>query len=46
VSQYAETHLAAYKRPKEVHVVTAIPRFGLSKVRRATVAQELGLDVV
>jgi hypothetical protein len=24
--------------------VSAIPRFGLSKVRRATVAQELGLD--
>lgn len=45
VEQYANTHLAAYKRPKEVHVVAAIPRFGLSKVRRAKVAEELGLDV-
>ena len=45
VRQYADTHLAAYKRPKEVHVVAAIPRFGLSKVRRNTVAAELGLDV-
>ena len=45
VGQYADSHLAAYKRPKEVHVVAAIPRFGLSKVRRATLATELGLDV-
>jgi len=44
VTAFADTHLAPYKRPKEVHVVSAIPRFGLSKVRRATVAQELGLD--
>jgi long-chain acyl-CoA synthetase len=44
VSAYAAVHLAPFKRPKEVHVVATIPRFGLSKVRRAQVAEELGLE--
>jgi acyl-CoA synthetase (AMP-forming)/AMP-acid ligase II len=36
--------LAPYKRPKEVHVVATIPRFGLSKVKRLQMARDLGLE--
>jgi long-chain acyl-CoA synthetase len=43
VQDYAAQHLAAYKRPKEVHIVETIPRFGLAKVRRHLLAEELGL---
>lgn len=45
VAEFAAGHLAPYKRPKEIHVVAVIPRFGLSKVRRAHLAAELGLDL-
>ncbi len=44
VQRYAAAHLAAYKRPKEVHVVEAIPRVGLAKVRRSRLAIDLGLE--
>ena len=44
VRAYAAEHLAVYKRPKEIHVVGEIPRFGLSKVRRHLLAEDLGLD--
>ena len=44
VAEFAAVNLAPYKRPKEIHVVAGIPRFGLSKVRRAHLAAELGLD--
>lgn len=44
VMSFAAEHLAPYKRPKEVHVVAEIPRFGLSKVRRLQMAADLGLD--
>jgi long-chain acyl-CoA synthetase len=44
VAEYATAHLAPYKRPKEIHLVDEIPRFGLSKVRRALLSVELGLD--
>ena len=45
VADFATRHLAPYKRPKEIHIVAMIPRFGLSKVRRAGLAAELGLDI-
>lgn len=44
VRRFADEHLAPYKRPKEIHVVDTIPRFGLSKIKRASIASELGLD--
>lgn len=40
----AEVQLAPYKRPKELHLVPEIPRRGLSKVRRSTLAVDLGLE--
>ncbi len=43
LAAYAAEHLAPFKRPKEIHRVASIPRFGLSKVRRAQLAAELGL---
>jgi acyl-CoA synthetase (AMP-forming)/AMP-acid ligase II len=42
--RYAGEHLAAYKRPKEFHLVDVIPRVGLSKLRRSNLAADLGLD--
>jgi long-chain acyl-CoA synthetase len=44
VRAVAEQRLAPYKRPKEIHVVATIPRFGLSKVRRQNMAVDLGLE--
>jgi acyl-CoA synthetase (AMP-forming)/AMP-acid ligase II len=44
IRNFAADHLAPYKRPKEIHIVETIPRFGLSKVKRSLVAVELGLD--
>jgi acyl-CoA synthetase (AMP-forming)/AMP-acid ligase II len=44
VTRFAATNLAPYKRPKEIHVVAEIPRRGLSKVRRSTLAADLGLE--
>jgi acyl-CoA synthetase (AMP-forming)/AMP-acid ligase II len=35
--------LAPHKRPKEIHIVAEIPRLPSGKVRRSTVAQDLGL---
>lgn len=40
----ADDQLAPHKRPKEVHVVDEIPRHGLAKVRRSTLAVDLGLE--
>lgn len=44
VEQFAAKTLAPYKRPKEIHVVDAIPRAGLAKLRRHRLAIDLGLD--
>lgn len=41
---FASARLAPFKRPKEFHVVEEIPRRGLSKVRRSTLAADLGLE--
>ena len=35
--------LAPFKRPKQVVVVAAIPRTAMGKVRRSTLAADLGL---
>ena len=40
---HARTTLAPAKRPKEVHAVAALPRTSTGKVRRATLARDLGL---
>ena len=44
VNRFAAKHLALFKRPKEIHTVPAIPRFGLAKVRRDRMASDLGLE--
>jgi acyl-CoA synthetase (AMP-forming)/AMP-acid ligase II len=44
VDAHGRAHLAGYKRPKEVHFVSEIPRSANGKVRRALLASELGLD--
>jgi acyl-CoA synthetase (AMP-forming)/AMP-acid ligase II len=41
---HAREHLAPYKRPKRVVVVEAIPVSATGKVRRSTLAADLGLD--
>ena len=44
VEHFAASRLAPFKRPKEVHVVDAIPRAGLAKLRRHRLAIDLGLE--
>ena len=44
VLAHARTTLAAHKRPKEVLVVPVIPRSPNGKVRRASLADDLGLS--
>ena len=44
VQAHARTTLSAYKRPKQVLVVDAVPRTVTGKVRRHTVAADLGVD--
>ncbi len=44
VARFAAERLAPFKRPKEIHKVAAIPRFGLVKVRREQMARDLGLE--
>ena len=44
IDAHARANLAGYKRPKEVHMVSEIPRSANGKVRRSRVASELGLD--
>jgi len=44
VEQFAAMRLAPYKRPKEIHLVDAIPREGLAKLRRQQLAADLGLE--
>ena len=44
VARFAAERLAPFKRPKEIHKVAAIPRFGLAKVRRDQMARDLGLE--
>lgn len=43
VMAHARARLAAYKCPKAVYVVEAIPTTGTGKVRRSTLAADLGL---
>jgi long-chain acyl-CoA synthetase len=43
VTQRARVVLAGYKRPKDVYIVTELPRTGTGKVRRSQVAASLGL---
>jgi long-chain acyl-CoA synthetase len=43
VLDHVRAHLSAYKCPKEVVVVDRIPRTTTGKVRRATLAADLGL---
>ena len=40
----ARTQLGPYKVPKDVYVVTGLPRTGTGKVRRSRLAAELGLE--
>ncbi len=44
VARFAAERLTPFKRPKEIHKVAAIPRFGLAKVRRDQMARDLGLE--
>ncbi len=44
VDTHLREALAGYKRPKELHVVTEIPRSANGKIRRSRLAAELGLD--
>ena len=44
VRRRAAAALAAYKRPKDVYLVTDLPRTGTGKVRRGRVAAHLGLE--
>lgn len=41
---FARTRLAAYKCPKEIHVVDEIPHTSTGKVRRSAMAAHLGLE--
>ena len=41
---HARRHLAAYKCPKQVFVVEALPRTATGKVRRSAIAGRLGLE--
>ncbi|MEY2476633.1 MAG: long-chain acyl-CoA synthetase [Actinomycetota bacterium] len=43
VIDHARRHLTAYKCPKEVYVVEALPRTATGKVRRSAIADQLGL---
>jgi long-chain acyl-CoA synthetase len=43
VIDHARRHLTAYKCPKEVYVVDALPRTATGKVRRSAIADQLGL---
>ena len=44
VVAHARTHLAPYKRPKQVVVVDALPTTSTGKVQRTRLPAELGLD--
>lgn len=44
VTESLRDNLAGYKRPKELHQVGEIPRSPNGKIRRALLAEELGLD--
>ena len=44
VSEHARRVLAGYKRPKDVYVVSDLPRTGTGKVRRSQVGAWLGLE--
>jgi acyl-CoA synthetase (AMP-forming)/AMP-acid ligase II len=44
VEAFARRHLAAYKCPKQVICVSEIPVNATGKVRRATLADDLGLS--
>jgi long-chain acyl-CoA synthetase len=44
VLRHARAHLAAYKCPKDVYLVPELPRTGTGKLRRSSVAAELGLS--
>ena len=46
VMEFAGTVLAPYKRPKQVAFVDEIPKTPTGKVRRSTLARDLGLDLV
>ncbi|MEZ5208602.1 MAG: hypothetical protein R2690_16895 [Acidimicrobiales bacterium] len=41
---WARQHLAAHKRPKEVHVVDDLPRTSTGKVQRLRIAATLGVS--
>ena len=43
VNESLRSHLAGYKCPKEIHHVGEIPRSANGKIRRALLAEELGL---
>jgi acyl-CoA synthetase (AMP-forming)/AMP-acid ligase II len=44
VIDHARRHLTAYKCPKEVYVLDALPRTATGKLRRSLIADQLGLD--
>jgi long-chain acyl-CoA synthetase len=44
VHDWARARLASHKRPKEVHVVDALPHTATGKLRRSTLARDLGLE--
>jgi acyl-CoA synthetase (AMP-forming)/AMP-acid ligase II len=44
VVDHAKANLAAYKCPKDVYLVTDLPRTGTGKVRRSELAAELGVN--
>ena len=44
VAAHARAHLAPHKRPKEVHVVPALPRTSTGKVQRTRLPEVLGLE--
>ncbi len=46
VLEYAASVLAPYKRPKQVAFVDEIPKSPTGKVRRSTLAKDLGLELV
>lgn len=44
LSEFLKSRLAAYKRPKQIHMVSKIPRNMMGKVNKKSLLSDLGLE--
>ncbi|HVM10281.1 MAG TPA: AMP-binding protein [Acidimicrobiales bacterium] len=44
IREAARSHLAPYKRPKDIYRIESLPRTGTGKIRRSVIARTLGLE--